>query len=320
MKRISILVILFLTAWFSVNNPLVGNYVSSLKENALPVSKQDSSLYQSIVKNAPTYEIPPSDAKIDSVWKAIPGYNGLKIDIEASYKNMKKDGRFDEKKLVYIQTKPAVHLKDLPPSPIYRGHPDKPMVSFIINVAWGNEYLSSILATLKKHQVSASFFLEGNWVKNNPDLAKMIVSAGHEVGNHSYTHPDMKRITAQRTREQLVKTNEVIEAATGVKPVWFAPPSGSYRDETVKIAAEYQMNTVMWTVDTIDWQKPTPDTLINRVISKIDNGSMVLMHPTSSTAQALDRLIVLIKNKNLEIGTVSELMNEERLIKKGEKR
>jgi probable sporulation protein (polysaccharide deacetylase family) len=315
MKKLSLIACLLLAGWFSVNNPLVDTYVGSLKGNVVTVGKQENPLYQSIIKNASTYKIPPSNAKIDEVWKAIPGYNGLTVDIEASYKNMKKSGTFDEKKLVYKQTKPSVHLKDLPPSPIYRGHPDKPMVSFIINVAWGNEYLPEMLAALKKHQVKASFFLEGRWVKNNPDLAKMIVSAGHEVGNHSYTHPDMKRITAAQTSEQLLKTNEVIEAATGNKSIWFAPPSGSYRDETVKIAAELKMKTVMWTVDTIDWQKPSPDQLINRVISKIDNGSMVLMHPTESTAKSLDRLITLIEEKNLKIGTVSDLMSEERIMK-----
>lgn len=315
MKKLSLIVCLLIVAWVSVNNPLVDTYVASLKGNAVTVAKQDNPLYQSIVKNASTYEIPPSNAKIDEVWKAIPGYNGLTVDIEASYKNMKKSGKFDEKKLVYKQTKPSVHLKDLSPSPIYRGHPDKPMVSFIINVAWGNEYLPDMLAALKKHQVKASFFLEGRWVKNNPDLAKMIASAGHEVGNHSYTHPDMSRITASQTREQLLKTNEVIEAATGNKSIWFAPPSGSYRDETVKIAAEFKMKTVMWTVDTIDWQKPSPEVLINRVISKIGNGYMVLMHPTASTAKSLNRLITLIEEKGLKIGTVSDLMNEERIMK-----
>lgn len=315
MKKLSLIACLLIAAWFSVNNPLVDTYVDSLKGNVLTVVKQEDPLYQSIIKNAPTYEIPPSDAKIDRVWKAIPGYNGLTVDIEASYKNMKKIGIFDEKKLIYKQTEPSVHLKDLSPSPIYRGHPDKPMVSFIINVAWGNEYLPEMLAALKRHQVKASFFLEGNWVKNNPDLAKMIVSAGHEVGNHSYTHPDMQRITAAQTREQLQKTNEVIEAATGKKSIWFAPPSGSYRDETVKIAAEFKMKTVMWTVDTIDWQKPAPDQLINRVISKIDNGFMVLMHPTNSTAKSLDRLITLIEEKGLKISTVSDLMSEERMMK-----
>ncbi|MEH7255474.1 polysaccharide deacetylase family protein [Neobacillus niacini] len=315
MKKLSMVAFLVIAAWFSVNNPLVDTYVSSLKGNALTVGKQENSLYQSIVKNAPTYEIPPSDAKIDRVWKAIPGYNGIKVDIDASYKNMKKNGIFVEKKLVYKQIEPAIHLKDLPPSPIYRGHPDKPMVSFIINVAWGNEYLPEILATLKSHQVTASFFLEGNWVKNNPDLAKMIVSAGHEVGNHSYSHPNMQKLNAIQTRDQMVRTNEVIEAATGKKSVWFAPPSGSYRDETVKIAAELNMKTVMWTVDTIDWQKPSPDQLINRVITKIDNGSMVLMHPTESTAKSLNRLITLIKEKGLQISIVSDLMSEERMVK-----
>jgi probable sporulation protein (polysaccharide deacetylase family) len=315
MKKLSMIAFLLLTAWISVNNPFVDSYVATLKGNGLTVGKQEDPLYQSIVKNASTYEIPPSNAKIDRVWKAIPGYNGLTVDINASYKNMKKFGIFNEKKLIYKQTKPSVHLKDLSASPIYRGHPDKPMVSFIINVAWGNEYLPEILASLKKHQVKASFFLEGRWVKNNPELAKMIVSAGQEVGNHSYTHPDMKRISAAQTREQLLKTNEVIEAATGKKSIWFAPPSGSYRDETVKIAAEYKMKTVMWTVDTIDWQKPTPDQLINRVISKIDNGSMVLMHPTESTAKSLDRLIALIEEKGLRIGSVSDLMSEERIMK-----
>lgn len=315
MKKVSIFFGLCLAAWFLVNNPIVSPYVDSLKAASVSVAKQSDPLYQSIIKHASTYEIPPSDAKIDRVWKAVPGYNGLKVDIKASYQKMKKSGKFDDKKLVFTQIKPKVHLSDLPPSPIYRGNPDKPMVSFIINVAWGNEYLSDMLATLKKHHVTASFFLEGNWTKKNPELAKLIASSGNEIGNHSYSHPDMKTLTADRTKAELLKTNEVIEAATGVKCTWFAPPSGSYRDETVKVAAEMKMKTVMWTLDTIDWQKPSPDTIINRIIPKVGNGSIILMHPTASTAQALDRLITLIEQKNLKIGPVSELMSEERLIK-----
>ncbi|WP_026566477.1 polysaccharide deacetylase family protein [Bacillus sp. UNC41MFS5] len=313
MKKVSIIIIICIAGWIAVSNPFVSQYLTFKKESSLPAAKESDPLYQSIIKNAHTYEKPPKDATIDRVWKAIPGYNGLKVDINASYKNMKSKGVFNEKKLIFTQIKPKVHLKDLPPSPIYKGNPDKPMVSFIINVAWGNEYLSEMLATLKRHNVSVSFFLEGNWTKKNPDLAKLIVSSGHEVGNHSYSHPDMKQLTAWRAREQIVKTNEIIEAATGVKCVWFAPPSGSYRDETIKVAAEFNMKTVMWTVDTVDWRKPSPDELISRVMSKIDNGSMVLMHPTESTAKSLDRLITQIKQKNLKIGTVSELMSEQRV-------
>jgi len=315
MKKASIIIVFVLIAWISVNNPVVNKYVVTLKETSIPVVKQSEPLYQSIIKNASTYETPASNAKVDPIWKAIPGYNGLKVNLAASHKKMKKKGVFDANQLVYDQVKPKIHLQDLPPSPIYKGHPDKPMVSFIINVAWGNEYLSDMLATLKRHNVSATFFLEGNWTKKNPELAKMIVSSGNEVGNHSYSHPDMKKLTAAQTRNQIIKTNEIIKAATGENCLWFAPPSGSYRDETVTIADELNMKTVMWTVDTVDWRKPSPEVLINRVMTKIGNGSMILMHPTESTAKSLDRLINLIEQKKLHIGTVSELMKEERIIK-----
>nr|WP_132948209.1 polysaccharide deacetylase family protein [Thermolongibacillus altinsuensis] len=278
-------------------------------------TKQTDPLYVEMMEKSKQYEIPPQDAKIDRVWKAIPGYNGLKVDIKASYKNMKTLGKFDAKQLVYQQVSPNIHLSDLPPSPIYRGHPDKPMVAFLINVAWGNEYIPDMLHTLQKHRIHATFFLEGRWAKEHPEMAKMIADAGHEIGNHSYNHPDLKVMSNDEIREQLVKTNEMIEATTGVKCRWFAPPSGSYRDDVVKIAHELGMRTIMWSVDTIDWQKPAPSVIVERVVSKVHNGALILMHPTLSTSKALDSLIVSIKQKEYEIGNVSTLLNEERIVK-----
>ncbi|MDF1510449.1 polysaccharide deacetylase family protein [Robertmurraya sp. DFI.2.37] len=312
MKKLIFIAMIVLLGVLIVNNSLTVQYLAKLKGDSTFVSKKVDPLYEEIRSKEKDYELAPIDAKIDPVWKAVPGINGLKVDVDASFEKMKKDGKFKKEKLVFTQVEPNVHLRDLPPNPIYKGNPEKPMVSFIINVAWGNEYLSPILATLKKHNVHVTFFLEGRWVKNHPELAKMISSAGHEVGNHSYTHPDMKRISAGMIRQEIQKTNEVIEATTEKLPLWLAPPSGSYRDEVVKIAAEEKLGTVLWSVDTIDWQKPTPEVLIDRVISKIHNGAMVLMHPTDSTAKALDLLITEIKDKDLEINTVSELLSERR--------
>jgi len=277
------------------------------------VSKQQDSLYQEIVEKSDEYKIPAQDAEIHKVWKATPGYNGIEIDIEESYERMKKKGVFDEKLLIYRQVKPKKHLDDLPAEPIYRGHPDKPMVSFLINVAWGNEYIPEMLDTLNKYHVKATFFLEGRWVKENPEIAKMIVDAGHEIGNHSYTHPDMSKLSTEKIREQIQKTNEVIKSITDVSPTWFAPPSGSFRDDVVKIADEYHMKTVMWSVDTIDWQKPAPHVLVQRVMDKVHNGAIILMHPTSPTAQSLETLILSIKKKGYSFGSISMLMDEERL-------
>ena len=305
---------IFLLTFGTIQNPYTTSYVEQLKQTGLTVTKQKDPLYLEIEEKASQFEVQPQNAEIHKVWKATPGYNGLKVDVKRSYESMKKSGEFDPKKLVYDQVSPAIHLSDLPPSPIYRGNPNKPMVSFLINVAWGNEYIPDMLEVLKKHDVSATFFLEGRWVKENPELAKMIVDSGHEVGNHSYSHPNLKTMGSEEIREQLVKTNEVIEATTGQKITWFAPPSGNFRDEVIKIAAQLNMGTVMWSVDTIDWKRPTPEVLVNRVMTKIHPGALILMHPTSSTAQALDALIASIKQKGFKISSVSRLLSEERII------
>lgn len=300
-------------SWLLVQNPYTQDYFTQLTNYSLVMSKPEDGLLVTIKSVAEKYEIKPEDAHIDPIWKSVPGYNGLQVNIKASYQAMKEQGIFDEKKLVYKQLSPKIHLTDLEPAPLYRAHPDKPVVSFIINVAWGNEYVQDMLAILNEHHVKATFFLEGRWTKNNPDLAKMIDEEGHEIGNHSFTHPNMEKLSAQATREELRKTNEVLEAVTGVKSTWFAPPSGSFREETVRLAAAMGMGTVMWSVDTIDWQNPSPEQLQQRVLSKLHPGAFILMHPTESTAKSLETLISEIKKKDLHIVIVSEAVDEKRI-------
>ncbi|MDQ0860079.1 polysaccharide deacetylase family protein [Bacillus sp. V2I10] len=315
MKRfhyLSIALILIITAAV-ILNPYTSAYLSTMKVAEVSAVKQPDELYQTIAAKVKDYEKPAQDAQIHTVWKATPGYNGITIDIDESYKKMKKIGKFDEKQLVFKQIKPKVHLSDLPSAPIYRGHPDKTMVSFLINVAWGNEYLPSMLDVLDKHGVKATFFLEGRWAKENPVLVKTIKEAGHEIGNHSYSHPDMARITTDQIRKQIGSTNDVIKEITGAAPVWFAPPSGSFRQDVITVADEFKMETVLWSVDTIDWQKPEPGVLVERVLKKVHNGAMVLMHPTDSTSRSLETLIQSIKQKGYSFGSVSMLLDEERL-------
>lgn len=315
MKRfhyLSVALILIITAAF-IQNPYTTAYVSTMKFEDVSAVKQSDELYQTIAEKVKDYEKPAQDAQIHTVWKATPGYNGLTIDIDESYKKMKKIGKFDEKQIVFKQVKPKVHLSDLPPAPIYRGHPDKTMVSFLINVAWGNEYLPSMLEVLDKHEVKATFFLEGRWAKENPALVKTIKEAGHEIGNHSYSHPDMARITTDQIRKQIGSTNDVIKEITGAAPVWFAPPSGSFRQDVITVADEFKMETVLWSVDTIDWQKPEPGVLVERVLKKVHNGAMILMHPTDSSSRSLETLIQSIKQKGYSFGSVSMLLDEERL-------
>ncbi len=277
------------------------------------VSGENNSLYEEIKFRANEYTYEAIDARIDQVWKAVPGYNGLVVDVEESYVKMKKLGSFDEKRLVFKEVKPNIMLNDLPSSPIYKGNEAKPMVSLLVNVAWGNEFLPEMLKVLNNQDVKTTFFLDGSWVKKNPSLASMIIEEGHEIGNHAYSHPDMKTLTTTRIDEELKKTNDVIKATLDVTPEWFAPPSGSFNQVVVDRANTLGMKTVLWSVDTVDWRKPNSDEMVQRVLSKVHPGAMILMHPTKPTAQGLENLIKGIKEKGLLIGPVGSLLSESRV-------
>lgn len=141
----------------------------------------------------------------------------------------------------------------------------------------------------------------------------MINLEGHEIGNHAYSHPDLKQRSREETIVELTKTNDVIEETLGMKPKWFAPPSGSFNQETILVANELGMKTILWTVDTVDWKKPATTEMVNRVLTGVGNGSMVLMHPTKPTSEGLKSMIDGMKDKGYQLGTVSDLMSEKRI-------
>lgn len=279
---------------------------------SISVSQSKDSLYREIEEKAETYKEAPQNAYIDRVWKKTPGRNGKEVNIEKSYRNMKKAGVFREELLVYNDIYPEISLQDLSAAPIYRGHPEKEMVSFIINVSWGKEHIPAILETLNEYQVKASFFIEGKWARENAELVKMIKENGHIIGNHAYNHPDMARINSSEITDQIVKTNEILKAINSEDPVYFTPPSGSFNDQVIQTAADLKMETVLWTVDTIDWKNPSISVMINRVSNNIHPGAIILMHPTQVIADGLDELILLIKEKGYKIGRIDSLLSEER--------
>lgn len=304
----------------NLTNPSTATAMLTLPDGEMTITTstnvENEALFKKIQSYANKHEIKPIDAFVDRVWKAIPGYNGLAVNIESSYKKMRAAHGFDVNDLVYKEISPQVHLDDLSPSPIYKGNPEKPMVALLINVAWGNEFIPQILRILNKHQIKATFFFDGSWVTKNPDLAVMISKENHEIGNHAYSHPDLSYKSKYETMNELKKTNDVIEETLGIKPKWFAPPSGSFKQETVNVAHQLGMKTILWTVDTVDWKNPSTSEMVRRVTTKVNNGSMILMHPTRSVAEGLEKMIIDIKEKGFRLGTVSELMSEDRITKK----
>ncbi|MCE3201490.1 polysaccharide deacetylase family protein [Paenibacillus sonchi] len=271
-------------------------------------------LRASIESKAAKLNSPPVDATVDRVWKAIPGYNGLEVDVEATYREAKLKGPNDGLKLLYRQIKPKVSLDDLGAQPIYRGNPAKPMVSLMINVAWGNQYIIPMLDILDQEKVKVTFFLDGSWLSRNKELAAEMLKRGHEMENHAYTHPNMSTLSRARATAEIQKTQNLLKESLGVTNIWFAPPSGDFDQETVDIAASLGLKTVLWTLDTVDWRNPSPDSIISKISSQAEPGTLILMHPTASSSQALRGMIRGIKAKGLQLGTVSQTLSAERVL------
>jgi probable sporulation protein (polysaccharide deacetylase family) len=273
----------------------------------------DQALLNTITLEAGKRKIAAIDAKVDRVWKAIPGYNGLEVDIKKTWE-LNKEARLDQPiHFVYKEVKPKVNLSDLGANPIYRGNPHKPMISLMINVAWGDEYIPIMLKVLNKENVHATFFFDGSWLNKHLATAELIGKEGHELSNHAYSHKNMSQLSRDKALNEIVKTQQLLETKLGVKNYLFAPPSGDFDNETVQIAHQLNLKTILWSIDTLDWTKPSPEAVVSKVTKLLEPGAMILMHPTAASSSALESIIKEAKRRGLLVGTVSELISSDRV-------
>lgn len=194
-------------------------------------------------------------------------------------------------------------------SPIYNGNLNSNNVSLMINVYWGNEYLDSMLETLKNNNVTTTFFLGGMWVEKYPDLAKKIQANGHEIANHGYFHKDQDKINLDNNKKEISSCHEIVKNTLGVEMTLFAPPSGAFNQSTMQAAKSLNYSVIMWTRDTIDWRDQDVDTIYNRAIKNAKGGDLILMHPTKCTVEALPRIIETLKSQGLNITTVTNCLS-----------
>lgn len=320
-RWISVSCFLFITSllvYWIFDSSLVTSYITAVKEqksiSVLEPVNSNQQLYERIKKEAPRSTIPPQNARIDPVWKAaVPGYNGRQVDINATFNKTMKQG---DNKIYWCfrETLPQKRLEDFRNYPIYRGNENKKAVALMINVAWGTEHIGPMLEILKNKKSKATFFFDGSWLKENPEVAKKIQAAGHEIGNHAYSHQLMAQITSDRITEEIRRTEELIYQTLHIHSTNFAPPAGSFDQRTVDIAQQMKMRTVLWTVDTIDWKKSSsPQLMLQRVEKKVAQGSLVLMHPTDRTVQALPGIIDYIKKKQWQLLTVADVLSSKRV-------
>ncbi|WP_391207190.1 polysaccharide deacetylase family protein [Psychrobacillus sp. L4] len=162
-----------------------------------------------------------------------------------------------------------------------------------------------ILDTLKKYNAKATFFMLGSRVSFYPDVVKEIKEAGHELGNHTWTHSDLTKASVEKIASEINNTSDAIEKATGSKPTVFRPPYGAV-NKTVR--SQTSLPVILWDVDTLDWKYKDAKHLLEHVKTHVKDGSIVLMHDIhSSTADGLDAVLAYLQGEGYTFVTVSEL-------------
>lgn len=165
-----------------------------------------------------------------------------------------------------------------------------------------------IVDTLARYQAKATFFFIGWRATSYSDVAKKVARAGHDIGNHSYSHKDLKEIDLEEAREEIRKAQNAIKSATGVTPKWFRPPYGSYNDDIRAIAKEEGASIVLWNLTPDDWKNPGEAVIRKRVTSSVKDGSIVLLHVKEQTLKSLPRLIEELTDMGYELVGLSGIM------------
>ena len=197
----------------------------------------------------------------------------------------------------------------------YLGNTEEKRIFLTFDAGYENGVTEKILDVLKKHQVSATFFLVGNYLEQEPELVKRMVADGHTVGNHTYHHYDMSKISDEASfRKELEDLEALYEQVTGEKmKKYYRPPQGCYSKENLKMAQTMGYRTVFWSLAYVDWindKQPTPQEAFSKLIPRIHNGAVVLLHSTSATnGEILDELLTRWKEMGYTFGTMEELFS-----------
>jgi len=196
--------------------------------------------------------------------------------------------------------------------PIYSADIPDRRVAISFDASWGSDKTERILQILKDKNVRATFFLTGLWVDKYPDLVKKISEEGHDVENHSNTHPHMSQLSDSQIVNELKVNEEKIVKLTGRKPYLFRPPFGDYNDKVIITAKSLGYYTIQWDVDSLDWKGLNTEAIINRVLPNVKKGSIILFHNNGDfTADALPYIIDKLKENGYQIVPISQLIYKE---------
>jgi polysaccharide deacetylase family sporulation protein PdaB len=193
--------------------------------------------------------------------------------------------------------------------PIYGVDRDDKKVAISFDAAWGDEFTKEILDILDENNIKTTFFLVEFWVDKYPELVKEIDKRGHEIGNHSSSHPYMSELSEKQIVEELKKTEEKIHKLTGKTTVLFRPPYGDYNNRLIEVSNKNNYHVIQWSIDSLDWKEKGVQPVVDRVIKDINSGSIILFHNNAKYVTGyLPIILKELKEKGYEIVPISEVI------------
>jgi peptidoglycan-N-acetylglucosamine deacetylase len=194
--------------------------------------------------------------------------------------------------------------------PVYYVDTPEKKIAISFDASWGDEFTGRILEILQEHEIKTTFFLTGFWIEKYPQHVREIVAQGHELGNHTWTHPHLNTLEKASITHELERVHAALtDLWDGKEPILFRPPFGEYSNKVIEAAAELGYLTIQWSVDSLDWKDLSADAISKRVTEKMHPGAIVLFHNNGRyTADALPAIIAYAAENGYRIVPVSELL------------
>ena len=190
---------------------------------------------------------------------------------------------------------------------------DEKMIALTFDDGPHPRYTELILGILDKYGIKATFFFVGQNVEYYPDTALKVVKAGHEIGNHTYDHNRVEKMTQDDVLYEMTRCDDMIYSLDEYQTVLFRPPEGAFGEAVENSAAALGYSVILWSIDTRDWAHSSPQEIYENVRKNIDGGDIILMHDyvsyNSPTPQALELIIPELQRQGYRFVTVSELIN-----------
>lgn len=193
--------------------------------------------------------------------------------------------------------------------PIYSVEREDKVISVTFDASWGGDKTMAILDLLDEYDAKATFFLVGIWVDKYPELVQAIHERGHEIGNHSDSHPYMTQISESKMRQELDGMSDKIETLIGERPTLFRPPYGDYNNKVVTVSRDEGYEVVQWSIDSLDWKNRGVDDLVKRATTNVQAGDIILFHNDSEyIVQALPSILQYYRDQGFTMIPAGEIL------------